>query len=81
MAYNGAYVENKMLSLTFHYPKNFRDDIPNIDDEVSKIVKEYGYIPTTGYFAIEASPPVHWTKGENFKFSISMKDCEFSKHF
>lgn len=63
MAYNGAYVENKKMSLTFHYPKKPESYHQNIIDEAWQIVEYFGYVPIQGFCAIEAVPPIQWTKG------------------
>lgn len=64
MASNGAWIENKQHSLTFHYL-----DVPVIDQDsykliASNIIERYGYIPNQAHSAIEARPPVQWNKGE-----------------
>lgn len=74
MSGEGAWVENKKYSLTFHYR-----DVPVSDQEsyrrrASDIIQSYGFVPNAAHAAVEAKPPVVWNKGNrnffNFFFSI-----------
>lgn len=63
LASNGAWVENKKQSLTFHYR-----DVPEMEQESYKnraksIIEAYGYLANTAHAAVEAKPPVVWNKG------------------
>lgn len=60
---NGAWVENKKQSLTFHYR-----DVPEIEQEAYKtrattIIQSYGFLANSAHAAVEAKPPVVWNKG------------------
>lgn len=60
---NGAWVENKKQSLTFHYR-----DVPEIDQPTYKaraisIIESYGFVANSAHAAVEAKPPVIWNKG------------------
>ncbi|KAH8412841.1 hypothetical protein KR009_006229, partial [Drosophila setifemur] len=61
---NGAWVEDKKVSLTYHY----RDTPAELKDQqkqlASEICKKYGFRPNQAHEAIEAKPPVNWNKGE-----------------
>lgn len=61
---NGAWIENKQHSLTFHY----RSVPPGEHDayrlRATSIIESYGFIPNQAHMAIEAKPPVQWNKGE-----------------
>lgn len=60
---NGAWVENKKHSLTFHYR-----DVPEVDqqaykDRATSIIESHGYVANGAHAAVEAKPPVVWNKG------------------
>lgn len=61
---NGAWVEDKRVSLTYHY----RDADEDIDDdkkkEVIAMIESHGYKANIARRAIEAKPPIKWNKGE-----------------
>ncbi|XP_055326284.1 trehalose-phosphate phosphatase-like [Sitodiplosis mosellana] len=58
-----AWVEDKNISLVFHYrfvPEHLQEAM--IAD-VSELVRKYGYNPVPAHAAIEIKPPVVWSKG------------------
>ncbi|EDV99222.1 probable trehalose-phosphate phosphatase C [Drosophila grimshawi] len=61
---NGAWVEDKRVSLTYHY----RDTPVALKDEQKKLAIEicqrHGFHANQAHEAIEAKPPVNWNKGE-----------------
>ncbi|XP_037959986.1 probable trehalose-phosphate phosphatase C isoform X2 [Teleopsis dalmanni] len=61
---NNAWVEDKRVSLTYHY----RDTPPLIKEEQKqlaiKIIEAHGFRANQAHEAIEAKPPVNWNKGE-----------------
>ncbi|XP_055710062.1 uncharacterized protein LOC129805864 isoform X2 [Phlebotomus papatasi] len=62
-AHDGAWVENKKASLTFHY-RNVPAELQNeLKEEVKKTVKGFGFRANQAHMAIEAKPPVEWNKG------------------
>lgn len=68
MSSNGAWVENKKYSLTFHYR-----DVTDIDQEsyrnrAMNIIEAYGFVPNPAHKAVEAKPPVIWNKGKKRLF-------------
>lgn len=71
---NGAWVENKTQSLTFHYR-----DVPENDQESYKtramnIIESYGFLANPAHAAVEAKPPVVWNKGtKHFAVDIFMR--------
>ncbi|XP_030383983.1 probable trehalose-phosphate phosphatase 1 [Scaptodrosophila lebanonensis] len=61
---NGAWVEDKKVSLTFHYrdaPVELKDPLKKL---ASEIIEKHGFRPNQAHEAIEAKPPVNWNKGE-----------------
>ncbi|XP_011190012.2 uncharacterized protein LOC105216943 isoform X2 [Zeugodacus cucurbitae] len=61
---NGAWIEDKKVSLTYHY----RDVPADISEEQKqlaiRIVEKHGFRANQAHEAIEAKPPVNWNKGE-----------------
>ncbi|XP_017060482.2 trehalose-phosphate phosphatase [Drosophila ficusphila] len=70
---NGAWVEDKKVSLTYHY----RDTPVELKDEqkqlASEICKKYGFRANQAHEAIEAKPPVNWNKGEAALYILKQK--------
>lgn len=63
MGGNGAWVENKKQSLTFHYR-----DVPEIEQQTyqtraTAIIQSHGFLANLAHAAVEAKPPVVWNKG------------------
>lgn len=61
---NGAWVEDKRVSLTFHYrdtPAHLKDELKQL---AAEICQRHGFRPNQAHEAIEAKPPVDWNKGE-----------------
>lgn len=59
----GAWVENKGPTLTYHYravPENRRE---KLIEEVRAVVGEHGYQAREAHCAVEARPPIGWDKG------------------
>ncbi|XP_055298974.1 uncharacterized protein LOC129566773 isoform X2 [Sitodiplosis mosellana] len=61
---NGAWVENKKQSLTFHYRDVPEVDQPTYKARATSIIESYGYVANAAHAAVEAKPPVIWNKGE-----------------
>lgn len=59
----GGWVEDKNISLVYHYHDVPEDWQNRVAFEVSNIVREYGFNPMPAIEAIEIKPPVTWTKG------------------
>lgn len=56
-------VEDKNISLVYHYhdvPKHWQQHVAY---EVSNVVRQHGFVPMPAHAAIEIKPPVVWTKG------------------
>lgn len=63
VAHNNAWVEDKRVSITFHYreaPEAIHD---SLRDQAKEIVERFGYKANLAHCAIEAKPPVEWNKG------------------
>lgn len=70
---NGAWVEDKRVSLTYHY----RDVPVEISEtqkqEAIRIIEKYGFRANQAVEAVEAKPPVNWHKGEAALFILRKK--------
>lgn len=60
---DGAWIENKVQSLTVHYRATPEDKQNDIVVTATEIIAKYGYLPNPAHSAIEAKPPVQWNKG------------------
>lgn len=63
VAKHGAWVEDKNVSLTYHYrpvPEEYREQYLA---QARRLIREYGYNPVQAHYAIEIKPPVVWSKG------------------
>lgn len=68
---DGSWIENKSVSLTFHYramPENQHDLIRS---EATEIIRRFGYQANQAHCAIEAKPPVQWNKGNAAEYILS----------
>jgi trehalose 6-phosphate synthase/phosphatase len=62
-AVEGAWIEAKGPTLTFHYravPENRQDKLV---EEVRDIIAQHGYQARDAHCAVEARPPIGWDKG------------------
>ncbi|XP_016925538.2 trehalose-phosphate phosphatase isoform X1 [Drosophila suzukii] len=70
---NKAWVEDKKVSLTYHY----RDTPVELKDQLKKLATEicqkYGFRANQAHEAIEAKPPVNWNKGEAALYILKQK--------
>ncbi|XP_065357113.1 trehalose-phosphate phosphatase isoform X3 [Calliphora vicina] len=67
---NKAWVEDKKVSLTYHY-RDTPMDIKESQKQVAiKIIESYGFRANQAHEAIEAKPPVNWNKGEAAMFIL-----------
>ncbi|XP_034473463.1 trehalose-phosphate phosphatase [Drosophila innubila] len=61
---NGAWVEDKRVSVTYHYqgtPDELKDEQRQL---AVQICQRHGFRANQAHEAIEAKPPVNWNKGE-----------------
>lgn len=68
---DGSWIENKAVSLTFHYRAMPEDQHDLIRSEASEIIKGFGYSANQAHCAIEAKPPVQWHKGKAAEYILS----------
>ncbi|XP_055921056.1 uncharacterized protein LOC129952489 isoform X2 [Eupeodes corollae] len=61
---NGAWVEDKKVSLTYHYRDTASELVEQQKQEAIEIIKRHGFSANQAHAAIEAKPPVNWNKGE-----------------
>ncbi|XP_073820901.1 uncharacterized protein isoform X1 [Musca autumnalis] len=70
---NNAWVEDKRVSLTYHY-RDTPLDIKEPQKQVAiKIIEAHGFRANQAHEAIEAKPPVNWHKGEAALFILKHK--------
>lgn len=60
---HGAYIENKGVSISYHY-----NEVPEVYQEeltcqARKIIRSFGFIANEAKKVIEGQPPVDWNKG------------------
>ncbi|EDW77892.1 uncharacterized protein Dwil_GK24303 [Drosophila willistoni] len=70
---NGAWVEDKRVSLTYHYrdtPVELKDGLKT---QAAEICQRFGFRPNQAHEAIEAKPPVNWNKGEAAMYILKQK--------
>lgn len=70
---NGAWVEDKHVSLTYHYrdtPVELKDELKTL---AAEICQQHGFRPNQAHEAIEAKPPVNWNKGEAALYILKSK--------
>ncbi|XP_022227832.2 probable trehalose-phosphate phosphatase J [Drosophila obscura] len=73
MQKNGAWVEDKRVSLTYHYcdtPVELKDAQNLLATE---ICLRYGFCVNQAHEAFEAKPPVNWNKGEAALYILNKK--------
>ncbi|XP_004536202.1 probable trehalose-phosphate phosphatase C isoform X2 [Ceratitis capitata] len=61
---NGAWVEDKTVSLTYHYRDVPADLSGALKQQAIRIIESHGFLANQAHDAIEAKPPVNWHKGE-----------------
>lgn len=64
VAIRGGWVENKLVSLSYHYrgvPEELHEELAS---DARRIIESFGYAHGVAHLAVEGKPPVHWNKGE-----------------
>jgi trehalose 6-phosphate phosphatase len=69
-SYDGAWVEDKIFSLTFHYRQVSENLQESARSEAHKLIKKYGFKVSPAHFAVEGKPPVNWHKGSAATFIL-----------
>jgi trehalose 6-phosphate synthase/phosphatase len=59
----GAWVEEKGHTLTFHFRQVPADDHPAVAEEARRVINELGFQARDAKMAVEARPPIGWDKG------------------
>lgn len=68
---NNAWVEDKRVSLTYHY-RDTPMDVKESQKQIAiRIIESYGFRANQAHEAIEAKPPVNWNKGEAAMFILN----------
>lgn len=70
LARSGAWVEDKRVSITFHYreaPAELHEEMRKLATE---IITSHGYNAHQAHFAVEGKPPVQWNKGFAAEFIL-----------
>ncbi|KAF5286476.1 hypothetical protein FQR65_LT12559 [Abscondita terminalis] len=60
---DGAWIENKGTSLTFHYRDGPLDFRKGFESKAKALIEEAGFKPEHAHLAVEAKPVVQWNKG------------------
>ncbi|XP_036222819.2 uncharacterized protein [Bactrocera oleae] len=61
---NGAWIEDKTVTLTYHYRDVPADKSEEQKQVAIRIIESHGFSAQLAHHAIEAKPPVNWHKGE-----------------
>lgn len=61
----GGWVEDKNISLVYHYRDVAFELHEQVIDEVTKIVIQHGFKAIPAHYALEIKTPVVWSKGLN----------------
>jgi len=67
VALDGAWVEDKLVSLTYHYRHVPAELKEAYTAEARNLIKYYGFKAVQAHDAIEIKPPVVWSKGDAAK--------------
>lgn len=70
---SGAWVEDKKISVTYHY-KGVNDKLKSkLVEDAKKIIKDHGFQLIETPYALEGKPRVNWDKGEGAKMILEKK--------
>lgn len=73
ISHDGAWVEDKSYSLTFHFravPPEFHKELAN---KASEVIQRMGFRPSPAHMAVEAKPPMQWNKGYAAEYILKHK--------
>lgn len=71
LAAKGAWIEDKIFSMTFHYEETPEDLHEALDEKARQIIKKYDFKPTGGHLIVETRPPILWHKGYAAKYLLN----------
>ena len=75
---NRAWVEDKLVSLTYHYRDTPLDVKESQKQEAIAIIESHGFRANQAHEAVEAKPPINWNKGDAALLILREK---FGKHW
>lgn len=70
LAHSNAWVEDKRVSITFHYREAPAELHEELRKKATEIIQSHGYRANQAHFAVEAKPPVEWNKGFAAEFIL-----------
>lgn len=73
ISHDGAWVEDKKYSLTFHFravPEEYHKELAN---KAHEIINRAGFLPSPAHMAVEAKPPMKWNKGYAAEYILKHK--------
>lgn len=70
LARENAWVEDKRVSITFHYREAPIELHEELRLNATNIIEKFGYSANQAHFAVEAKPPVEWNKGFAAEFIL-----------
>ncbi|XP_050084548.1 uncharacterized protein LOC126570658 [Anopheles aquasalis] len=63
VVHHGSWVENKRVSLTFHFREAEQQYVAEMAQRAKEIIESYGYRANEAHASVEGKPPVQWNKG------------------
>lgn len=70
VAHSNAWVEDKRVSITFHYREAPAELQEAMRKKATEIIQSHGYRANQAHYAVEAKPPVEWNKGFAAEFIL-----------
>ena len=63
VVHHGSWVENKRVSITFHFREAEQQYVPEMAARAKEIIESYGYRANAAHASVEGKPPIQWNKG------------------
>ncbi|XP_058058283.1 uncharacterized protein LOC131209273 [Anopheles bellator] len=63
VVHHGSWVENKRVSITFHFRETEPQYVGDMAARAKEIIESYGYRANEAHASVEGKPPVQWNKG------------------
>ncbi|XP_049534582.1 uncharacterized protein LOC125950536 [Anopheles darlingi] len=63
VVHHGSWVENKRVSITFHFREAEQQYVEEMARRAKEIIVSYGYRANEAHASVEGKPPVQWNKG------------------